>query len=217
MTANVAVVAPGAGTPTGTVAFTLSGVTVGSAPIGSNGVATFTGTGVGSHAVTATYSGDGSFLTSSGNRAPINPTVVAHVSSNTPKTRFGWYRSPVSVSFTCAATTAPLVSGCPATQTLARNRAQQSVTVTVTASDGGTTTTSVTGINIDQKAPRLTVKRRGIKLSCHALDGLSGVVSCVIHRKLSTRGGIRTVRWTAVARDRAGNVTAKHGRFSYLV
>lgn len=217
LSASVAVVAPGAGTPTGTVSFVVSGVTVGSAPLGSNGLATFTSTGVGNHGVTATYSGDSSFLTSSGNRAPINPTVVTHVTSNTPKTRFGWYRSPVSVSFTCTANTAPLVSGCPATQTLSRNAGQQSVVETVTATDGGSTTVSVTGINIDRIAPRLTVRRHGITLSCRGVDGLSGIASCVIHRHTHTRNGVRTVRWTAVARDRAGNVTIKRGRFGYLV
>lgn len=215
LTATVAPVAPGVGTPTGTVSFSVAGVTAGTAPVGAGGVATFTGTNVGNQAVSATYGGDGNFLTSSGNRAAIAPTVRASITSAFPK-HAGWFRAPVTVTFTCTPNTAPLIAPCPSPVTLRTNRAGQSVTVTVTASDGGTTTKSVRGINIDTKAPKLTVVRKGTKLTCRGLDGLSGIASCRIHRDVTTHNGIRKVRWTAVARDRAGNTTTQHGRFSYF-
>jgi hypothetical protein len=215
LTATVTPVSPGAGVPTGTVAFSLNGVPLGSSPLAS-GVATFAATNVGNHAVAATYSGDAGFLTSSGNRSSIPPTIVATVSSRATKTLAGWYNAPVSVSFSCTANTAPIVS-CPATKTLSRNGGGQSVTATVTATDGGTTTVTKSGINIDKNAPTLTVKRTGTTLSCHAIDGLSGLKSCRIHRTVRSHNGVRTVNWTAVARDHAGNVTRKHGKFSFLI
>jgi large repetitive protein len=67
-TATVTVVAPGAGTPTGTVQFTTNGFNFGSAvPLsaGSASSAPISSFAVGNHLVTAVYIGDGNFNTSS--------------------------------------------------------------------------------------------------------------------------------------------------------
>ncbi|HET6844826.1 MAG TPA: Ig-like domain repeat protein [Candidatus Angelobacter sp.] len=65
-TAAVAAVAPGSGTPSGTVTFFDNGTQIGSAALNSSGVTTFTtGLAAGSHSITATYSGDLNFSTSS--------------------------------------------------------------------------------------------------------------------------------------------------------
>lgn len=67
LTATVGAVAPGAGTPTGTVEFFGSGgVSLGIVPIGANGVAviTFSSLPVGTSALSAVYSGSGNFNTS---------------------------------------------------------------------------------------------------------------------------------------------------------
>jgi Ca2+-binding RTX toxin-like protein len=67
LTATVAAVAPGAGTPTGTVAFMDGDVPVGTAALGVDGTAilatTFVGSGL--HTVTAVYGGDRNFAGSS--------------------------------------------------------------------------------------------------------------------------------------------------------
>jgi hypothetical protein len=215
LTATVLPVAPGSGARTGTVSFLVDGVSAGSATVGAGGVATVTASTAGKHQVSAAYTGDADYLGSSGTRA-VGPTVVAHVSSVVRK-RAGWYRAPVSISFTCTPNNAPLASACPATKTLSRSMADQSVTVTVTGKDGAATTVSVTHINIDRRAPRLRVMRRGRRLSCDATDGLSGVASCVIRRHRSTLDAVRTVHWTAIARDRAGNRRIKRGSFSNRV
>jgi hypothetical protein len=85
LTGTVTAQDPAAGTPTGTVDFadgatdlTPGGVTL------AGGVATFTtaSLGVGSHVVTASYSGDSDFTTSSGNDS-LAPEVVNKASSNT--------------------------------------------------------------------------------------------------------------------------------------
>lgn len=64
-TVTVTVVAPGSGTPTGTVTFKDGTATLGSSTL-SGGIATFTlsSLALGSHSITAVYSGDTSFATS---------------------------------------------------------------------------------------------------------------------------------------------------------
>ncbi|NHA00318.1 hypothetical protein G5V59_09925 [Nocardioides sp. W3-2-3] len=72
-TASVAVLAPGAGAPSGTITFTDGPTVLGTAPVGSGtgGVASITvdDLGVGQHAVVATYDGDDSFNGSNGSVA----------------------------------------------------------------------------------------------------------------------------------------------------
>jgi hypothetical protein len=63
LTATVTAVAPGAGTPTGTVIFLDGSTVLGTAAVGADGTATFTTrfAAAGGHALTAVYSGDGTF------------------------------------------------------------------------------------------------------------------------------------------------------------
>jgi hypothetical protein len=67
-TATVAAVPPGAGVPTGSVAFTIDGTPVGSSGVSGSGQATLSTSSLsaGSHAVAAAYSGDGNFVASGG-------------------------------------------------------------------------------------------------------------------------------------------------------
>jgi VCBS repeat-containing protein len=76
-TATVSTVAPGAGTPTGTVTFWDGGSSIGTGTL-SGGVASFTTSAlaVGSHAITSSYGGDGNFNGSTGSLSG-NPQVVA--------------------------------------------------------------------------------------------------------------------------------------------
>lgn len=75
-TATVSPVAPGAGTPTGTITFLDGGSPIGTATL-SGGVATFTTSAlaVGSHTVTTSYAGDANFASSTGSLTG-NPEVV---------------------------------------------------------------------------------------------------------------------------------------------
>ena len=82
-TATVAAVAPGAGTPTGTVTFTEGASTLAAnVALSGSAQATFTTSSlsVASHTVTASYSGDGNFLSGSGTDA-ASPQVVNKASS----------------------------------------------------------------------------------------------------------------------------------------
>ena len=66
LTASVTVPSPGAGVPTGIVTFTDGTTVVGTSPLSPSGTATLITAGlqVGTHALVATYGGDGNFLSS---------------------------------------------------------------------------------------------------------------------------------------------------------
>lgn len=90
-TAEVSVTAPGAGSPSGTITFADGGDILDTVPVNSGtgfqASITTTGLAVGQHAITATYSGDGSFLGSTSSTTQVvqkasTSTVV--VSSNNP-------------------------------------------------------------------------------------------------------------------------------------
>lgn len=219
ITANVAVNAPGAGTPTGTVNFQVDGNDVGTAPVtGSTATLSYTVPAGMTHEVSATYSGDADFADSSDSTSRHDPTITAALTSATPKNASGWYRSPVTVTFTCTPNGAPLTDPCPAPVVLSSDGAGRTVSRTIDAEDGGIATVAVTGINIDRTAPRVRVTgiRNGAvyggvvpKGGCVATDALSGVLSCTLTR--TTQGTV--TRFRATATDRAGNTAVVTGSY----
>ncbi|KUN75600.1 hypothetical protein AQJ66_35610 [Streptomyces bungoensis] len=84
LTATVTAVAPGTGTPTGTVAFFDGAILIGSAPL-SGGVATLSTSslGVGTHSLTATYNGNPSY---NGSTSPVDPQTVNKANTTTTLT-----------------------------------------------------------------------------------------------------------------------------------
>ncbi|MGW2378117.1 Ig-like domain repeat protein, partial [Kitasatospora sp. NPDC001683] len=84
LTATVTAVAPGAGVPTGTVSFFDGATLLGTATLVA-GVATFTTSGlsVGSHALTAVYSGSARF---NGSTSPVDTQTVAKANTTTALT-----------------------------------------------------------------------------------------------------------------------------------
>lgn len=84
LTATVGPVAPGGGTPTGTVAFTDASITLGNPPVvGGQAVITTSALSVGTHGLAAAYGGDGNFRPSTGmlsqvvNQAPTSTAVAS--------------------------------------------------------------------------------------------------------------------------------------------
>jgi len=79
-TATIGVVAPGAGTPTGTVTFMDGSTTLGTGSLSSTGTASFTTStlAVGAHSITAAYGGDGNFTTSTSGTVSqvVSPAVT---------------------------------------------------------------------------------------------------------------------------------------------
>jgi hypothetical protein len=222
VTATVAAVAPGAGTPTGSVDFTVDGVSFGTAAL-AHGVATLERSvpNGASHRLAASYSGSSDYTGSSDSTARNDPSIRAHLTSARSKSRYGWYRTPVTVSFTCATDGADLAAACPTPVTLSRDAAGQAVTRTVTAIDGGSATATVAGINIDRAAPRPSIGgvRKGTTYRgaaptprCVGHDGLSGTATCKL--SLSRSGDL--VRYRVAARDLAGNTASARGSYHVL-
>src|SRR6201988_286804 len=123
-TATVAAVAPGSGTPTGTVTFLDGGSPVGTGTLGG-GTATFTTSALalGSHTITTSYGGDGNFNGSTGSLTG-NPQVVNK--ANTARTVTSSVNPSVfgqSVTFTATVSAVAPGAGTP--------------TGTVTFLDGG--------------------------------------------------------------------------------
>jgi hypothetical protein len=218
LTATVAPVPPGAGQPSGTVTFAVGGTTVGTAKLSAKGVATLAFTSSGAEVASASYGGSTTFIGSSASTSTRNPAIKAKVTSAHPKTKFGWYRSPVTITFTCEAGSAPLTGPCPGPITLRRSVAGESVTVTIHGTDGGIATVTVSPINIDLVAPvvRVTGIKKGATydapgpspLACAASDSLSGLAG---HCLLTVRRGPARITWKATATDKAGNVTTVKG------
>jgi Bacterial Ig-like domain (group 3)/Pro-kumamolisin, activation domain len=85
-TATVAPVPPGAGTPTGTVAFSVDGTPVGTQPLSGSAQASITTSSLsaGSHSIVAAYSGNGSFLPSASPTLPYSVTCAVTITGTHP-------------------------------------------------------------------------------------------------------------------------------------
>jgi YVTN family beta-propeller protein len=212
ITATVSPVAPGAGNPTGTVRFYVGGTEVGSATLtGGTATLAYEVPAGSTREVSAVYAGDAAFTGSSASTARRDPTITAAVSSSKAP-RNGWYATPVTVTFTCTESGAPLTAACPAPVTLSDSAAGQSVTRTIIATDGGAATATVS-VDIDRVRPtvRITKVRAGATYfahgpaaGCRATDRHSGVATCKVTRR--TKGN--RVVYRAVATDRAGNTSS---------
>lgn len=157
---------------------------------------------------------------------PIPPTISYSISSRLPESSSGWWRTPVRVRFTCAAPAgAALTGACPAPRRLAHSGRNQTVRVSVSASNGASTTLAVTGINIDRDFPRVqilgvvngAVYARAPRVRCHATEPLSGVRSCrLTTSRVRLSGGYRETV-VAVATSNAGNSRTVSATFSVYV
>lgn len=177
---------------------------------------------IGECVVVANQAGDADYGSATASQsipvaAPVvDPTIVAKVVTESGR-HHGWYRTPVHVVFTCTAGSAALATPCPSPVVLDSDGADQSATGTVTAVDGGSAGTTVYGIDIDQKAPK--VKVRGAqphrtyhherRLRCGLRDWLSGPQHCSVATRTTEvpghHGRWSTVTYRVVGTDRAGN------------
>ena len=222
LTATVTAEPPGGGTPSGMVTFMVGGTTVGTADLNAAGVATVSYTSHGAETVAASYAGTADYLPSAVSTATKDPVIKATVTSKYPKSKYGWYRAPVTVTFTCTAGSAPLSAPCPGPVTLARNGANQRVSKTINGTDGGIATVTVV-VNIDQSAPKVTVtgiKNKAIydapgpaKIGCQATENISGLAAAC---KLTVRRGATAITWTAEATSKAGITTKVTGKATVL-
>ncbi|SEB47137.1 40-residue YVTN family beta-propeller repeat-containing protein [Nocardioides exalbidus] len=213
LSATVAPVAPGAGTPTGVVRFLVGGTEVGRATLSAGRATLAHAVAAGAERrVSAVYDGDSSFSGSSASTARRDPVITATTSSR-ERARNGWYRTPVTVTFECAATSAPLTGACPQPVKLSADGAGRTVTRTIVAADGGAATATVS-VDIDRAGPKVRIPgvragatyfASGPDARCRATDRLSGVDRCTVRR--TVRGA--KIVYVATATDEAGNRTRK--------
>lgn len=216
-----ATVGPGvgaAGTPTGSVTFTVDGEVVGTVPLA------FGWASLGYHVpagaartVVATYSGDSAFNGSSASVVRRDPVITASMLAARGPSAAGWYRVPITVTFACTAVFSPV--SCPAPVTLDTSGAAQSVVGVATAADGGAALASLSPLDIDLVAPTVRVagvkrgkvyRRRAPRPRCKAADKLSGVAWCRLRVKKRRRGARQVV---VTATDKAGNVAKARVRY----
>ena len=210
---------PGAGVPTGTVQFAVDGAPVGDPQPLSDGVATLTysvPTGQTRH-ISASYPGDANFVPTTGSTARHDPRLTASVTSADPEHN-GWYRTPVTVKFSCTPVGAPLHGSCPQPVTVAKDVAARTVSKSILATNGGAATYA-TSISLDQTKPTVVVAGvtdgttyigKAPKARCLPSDSLSGVASC--HIVLTTDATGKTT-YTATATDKAGNAASVTGSY----
>ncbi len=221
VTATVTPVAPAVGTASGSVTFSVAGKQVGTAKLAGQTATLHYQVPAGkTQQVAASYSGDANFAGSSTSMSRYDPTITAKATSSAAATKYGWYRSAVTVTFTCVTHAAALTAPCPAPVRFTRSAGGQSVTRTISAVNGGAATVTVR-INIDLTPP--TVSVTGVRngevrygwppvVRCAGADKLSGIASCTLTRKTS---GTRTT-YRATAADRAGNTRTITGSYTTL-
>ncbi|SHG11253.1 Listeria/Bacterioides repeat-containing protein [Jatrophihabitans endophyticus] len=225
LSAAVTAVAPGSGTPGGSVTFSVGGTSVGTAPIvaGTARLAHRVPTGKASQ-VSAVYAGDVDFAGSSDSTSRSDPKITATVTGRPARTKHGWYRGTVRIAFTCTTNSAPLARPCPSPLVFTGDGAARTVTRTIVAKDGGTATV-VVGVDIDHTAPSVGIggaRNRGVyrgtapSVRCVGSDALSGITSCRLSTWSSAIAAGRTVHYRATATDRAGNTRTASGSYTVL-
>ncbi|QHF21273.1 hypothetical protein GTU71_10800 [Rathayibacter sp. VKM Ac-2762] len=173
--------------------------------------------GLGTRTATCTWTDPGGLTTTAAATYRIVDTGVPTIAATTAPTApnaAGWFRSPVSVGFSCADGSGSGIRSCTPARIL-REGPGQSVTGTAVDNAGNRATTTRSGIAIDTTKPQLSFTSRpegsypfGTVLPearCLGDDALSGLTGdCVI------TGGGRSVGphvYRATATDRAGNVS----------
>ena len=116
-TATVTASSPGSGTPSGSVTFLDGGNPIGTASLDGSGVATLATSSLSttSHAITATYSGDGNFTTSTS--SAVNQVVNQDKTSTALSSSVNPATIGQSVTFTATVTASSPGSGTPGTVT----------------------------------------------------------------------------------------------------
>jgi hypothetical protein len=152
------------------------------------------------------------------------PTISAGVVSGL-RGDGGWYVGPVKVHFTCSDDLSK-VAVCPDDVTLTANGAGQSVSREAVDFAGNKATATVSGIDIDQEKPAITLS--GIKsgsiytlgavpaASCSAQDDVSGVNACSVTVIGVKANGVGDFTYTATAKDKAGNTTTQTGTYKVV-
>jgi hypothetical protein len=193
----------GSARPSGTVHVTADGQDLGNVGLDPTGRATvpLTLPPGQAHSVSATYAGDSRYTGSSASVVRRDPLIETRILSLFPRSRAGWYRTPVEIWFRCRSMGAELIGNCGRHVSLNESGKNQSVTRTISAVDGGRASATVSDIDIDLEKPEITITGD----TCRATDQLSGVRGRC-HMLIGPYGFFR-----AIAHDKAGNRAVEKG------
>src|SRR5260370_19702377 len=147
---------------------------------------------------------------------PTAPSIIAVVAP-APNSK-GWNNTDVTVTFTCAAGSNPLVS-CPSPIAVNTEGANQSFCGKAVDSTGLSTTACAT-VSLDKTPPTITATQSPaasgsgwnntqVTVTFTCADSLSGVATCPPPRAVSTDGAHQVISGTAV--DVAGNSSTAPG------
>jgi FKBP-type peptidyl-prolyl cis-trans isomerase 2 len=179
-TATVGVTTPGAGTPTGTVTFEDAGTSIGTATL-SGGSASFSTTtlAVGTHPITAVYSGDTNFATSTS--STLSQTVSQATSSTTVTSSVNPSVFGQSVTFTATVSATSPGGGTP--------------TGTVTFEDNGTSigTATLSGGSASFSTSTLSVGTHPITAVFSGDTNFATSTSSAVSQTVSTASTTTTV------------------------
>lgn len=153
-------------------------------------------------------------------RIDRTPPVIGAVVLTTPNAN-GWYRSNVSIAYSCSDSLSGLAGSCPATQVLSQEgNPAPYVNYTIQDNAGNSAQSNAVAVRIDRTPPTLVATMPPAKLflnashnfALDASDALSGVEnqSCIGFSTATV--GTRTV--TCSATDRAGNTTSRSSTYS---
>ena len=141
------------------------------------------------------------------------PVITAALTSEHPISEFGWHRSAVTITYTCAGNGSAVVS-CPEPRLVPRAQRGRTFKASVRTADGDTATVSTT-LYIDKGRPQAEITGFSGKKTyssmpkprCKASDPRSGLDTCRVSvTKVKKKGGDVWVVVKARATDKAGNV-----------
>jgi hypothetical protein len=157
-------------------------------------------------------------------RIDTTPPTISAATDRAPNAA-GWYRAPVTVTFTCSDALSGVAS-CSSPVTLGEG-ADQSASGTATDAAGNSASASVSGIDVDLTDPVVAFAGnagtysvdQSVDITCSASDALSGVAATTCHDVTgpawSFAVGANTV--TASATDKAGNAGSATASFAVTV
>lgn len=177
----------------------------------TTGCATTVLTGSGSLTCSATSDGGTSSATVSVQIDALAPTIIA--AATTSPNEAGWYKSDVTIAFTCADTGGSGLDGsCPTAQTLSASGSNTQQTISDLA--GNSATSNIVAVKVDQAAPAVTAgiapapnangwNNTDVTVTFTCTDALSGCTSESESFPLSSEG--TTALTSSEFGDFAGN------------
>jgi Big-like domain-containing protein len=226
LTATVSPIAPGGGTPAGTVEFQRGNQILGTASLSARTAKlVYRAPTNSSEQITASYVGTDDYTASTSTALTVDgttvseakPSISAKLSSSRPRSRSGWWTAPVKVTFTCHANGATIRS-CPRWFTITTSGKGMQADGKVTTTAGRIAKVVVRGIDIDLTKPSVSIggkdQRRTYLLrapaaQCRATDAISGIRSCELSEHSASVPGGEVIHYNARATSNAGTSSTR--------